>query len=67
MIDQQVDEAYRESLAGGSPAPLRKVLDHWWYVVQVNRREIVPQRSASGRDELIAAWEAKHPGEKFPA
>jgi hypothetical protein len=66
MIDRQVDEAYRASLAQGDPAPLRRVLEHWWFVVLVNRGEAEPRRSAGGREELIASWQARHPGEQFP-
>lgn len=67
MIDAQVDEAYRAGLAAGDPEPLAKVLEHWWYVVRVNRGEAHPAVSADPRAEMIARWEAAHPGEKlFP-
>lgn len=54
-IDREVDEAYRASLAEGSPAPLRKVLDHWWDVVRVARGEIAPAHEPDGAAQLAAA------------
>lgn len=67
MIDRAVDDAYREGLASGDMEPLRKVLERWWHVVRVNRGEVEPPRRPSGREELIAAWERKNPGQRFPA
>jgi hypothetical protein len=65
-IDRQVDEAYRVSLAQGSPAPLQEVLDHWWRVVRVARGEIDPPMSPDPMAQFIARWEAAHPGERLP-
>lgn len=54
MIDREVDEAYRAGLEQGDMAPLRKVLDYWWYVVRVNRGEVSPER-VDGAQVLRAA------------
>lgn len=66
MIDQEVDEAYRAGIDAGDTEPLRKVLDHWWYVVRVNRGEVHPAMSVDPRAETIARWRAAHPGQKLP-
>ncbi|HEV2348078.1 MAG TPA: hypothetical protein VGS97_28585, partial [Actinocrinis sp.] len=55
MIDREVDEAYRASLEQGDPAPLRKVLEHWWLVVRVNRGGAEPPGPPRGREQLAEA------------
>lgn len=56
MIDREVDDAYRAGLAAGDTEPLRRVLDHWWLAVRLNRGEPHPEPAGlSGPEHLAAA------------
>lgn len=63
VFDRNMDAAYREG-----PDALRRFLDYWWACSQVAAGRGTPEDFGlhpvrGGREALIAAWEAKHPGQ----
>jgi hypothetical protein len=64
-FDEQMDAAYREG-----PEAFRTYLDYWWACSQVAAGRGAPENFGlrpirGGRQALIDAWEAQHPGEKL--
>jgi hypothetical protein len=67
LYDRQIEQATRQALEQDDVAPLARVLRHWWMSAQVARGEIAPPPpSGDAMEQTIAAWEAKHPGQRLP-
>lgn len=67
LYDRQVEQATRQALEQDDIAPLARVLRHWWTSAQVARGEFEPPTpSNNAMANTIAAWEAKHPGQRLP-
>ncbi len=67
LYDRQIEQATLQALEQDDVAPLARVLRHWWLSAQAARGELAPPApSGNAMERTIAAWEAKHPGQRLP-